>query len=81
MGKIIKFPAHRSQQAQLVAMKLVADELDDIIIKGMTEEGLEAREIAGILAHRLGSLMRSMDGKSELWDVCQKVLKKQAVID
>lgn len=81
MGKIIQFPAHKRHDAQLHTMKAFADDLDQLMLHAILEQGLEAREVAGIVAHRLGTLMKSIDEKSELWGVCQKVVEKQAVID
>ena len=39
------------------------------------------RDLAGLLSHRLGTLMCHIEGKEKLWGVCEKVLKKQAAID
>jgi hypothetical protein len=59
----------------------VADDIDQVILKHLHGGEIEARDLAGLLAHRLGTLMRHMDEKSELWDVCQRVLKGQAAIE
>lgn len=58
----------------------ISDEIDAIIINHLTAGDVEARDLAGLLSHRLGSLMRHIEGKEKLWDVCEKVLKKQAAI-
>ena len=80
MGKVIQFPQNRRLETTVQRLKKVSDEFDSVIIQALENEGVEAHEIAGILAHRLGSLMKNMDEKSKLWDVCQRVLKKQADI-
>ena len=79
MGKIIQFPQEKVRLSAAKNLKNVSDQLDSVIL-GALHQGMDAHEISGILAHRLGSLMKNIDQKSELWDVCQKVLKKQAGI-
>ena len=66
-----------------VAQKLVeiANEIDAVILKHLNDKDVEARDLVGLLSHRLGSLMNHMDQKSELWGVCEKVMKQQAHID
>jgi hypothetical protein len=84
MAKIINLDSRRTRnRLDLKSLKLleVADALDKVILESLQSEMLEAQDVAGILAHRLGTLMRHMDRKSELWDVCERVLKRQAALD
>jgi len=59
----------------------VADEIDAVILKHLDQGEIDPRDLAGLIAHRLGTLMRHLDQKSKLWDVCEKVLKAQAAIE
>ena len=60
----------------------MADELlDEVILHAIIENQLDPKEVAGIMAHRLGSLMRKLEAKDDLWDVCEKVAKRQAAIE
>ena len=81
MGKVIKFPQDKSRPGEAMKLKQVSDAIDSILIDALEKKGLAPHELAGLLAHRLGSFMRPMDSKSDLWDICEKVLKRQAVID
>ena len=81
MGKVIDFPIIRRQDSDAARLKRIADELDEVIVRHLTEGHVEGSDMAGILAHRLGTLMRHLNDKSQLWDICEKVLKKQAAID
>ena len=84
MGDVIEFkrPAVKSDD-ELVAERLVevAGEIDAIILKHLNEDYLDPRDLVGLLSHRLGTLMKHLDEKSELWYVCEKVMKKQAQLD
>ena len=88
MGKVLTFrprPQKLATQDQVdrtaAAMKALADDLDSSILECLQLTSVNLHEVAGLLAHRLGSLMRHLDQKSELWLVCEQVLKKQAAID
>jgi hypothetical protein len=52
-----------------------------VIINHLRSGDVQPREIAGLLAHRLGTLMRHVEQKDLLWDVCEKVAKSQAAIE
>jgi hypothetical protein len=81
MGKLIPF---RPKQAELdkESLKLmkIADDIDAVILRYVAEDDISPRDIAGLLAHRLGTLMRNIPSaeREMLWVVCEKVLKEQA---
>jgi hypothetical protein len=81
MGKVLRF--HRKEPVDETAEKLVAmsAEIDRVILKYLNDPDVDPGEIAGLISHRLGSLMRHIDKKSELWDVCQRVLRRQANLE
>lgn len=81
MGKILNFPSHRSDSVEITKLKRVSDSIDTILIEALEEQGLEPYELAGLLAHRLGSFIRPINSKERLWGICEEVVKKQAVID
>jgi hypothetical protein len=81
MGKVIQFPAKSATDSDAAKLLKIADEIDAVILRNLDIGVVDARDIAGLLAHRLGTLMRHMDQKDKLWDVCEKVLKTQAVIE
>lgn len=81
MGKVINFPTKATADSDAVKLVKIADEIDSVILKHLDSGAIDPRDIAGLLAHRLGTLMRHMDQKGKLWDVCEKVLKAQAAID
>jgi len=77
MARIIPFPKKISTQ-QVRKLQMVSDALDGIILEAITEKDMDPYEIAGLLAHRLGSLMKNFSQKEEIWDICQAVMKRQA---
>jgi len=82
MGKVIKFVSKREAEDSLSAEKLVAfsNEIDDVVIKHI-DSGSDPRELAGILAHRLGTFMGQLTDKDELWDFCERVVRRQADLE
>lgn len=92
MGKVIQFPTgeakrHRQTKSpgavdtEALRLMQVSDELDAVILKYIEAGTVDPRDLAGLMAHRLGTLMRHLDQKSKLWDVCERVLKSQAALD
>jgi hypothetical protein len=79
MAKVIQFPA-RAADTEAKRLMRIADEIDAVILKHLEAGEVDPRDLAGLLAHRLGTLMRHLDQKNKLWDVCEKVLKAQAEI-
>ena len=82
MGKVLKF-RHKESQEDRITRKMIeiADDIDALILDHLQDNEVEIKDIAGLLSHRLGTLMNHLEDKSELWFVLEKVLKKQARID
>ncbi len=80
MGNIIKFPTKQAFPPEVRQLKDLSDQIDSLVLAAI-DKGIDPNEVAGLLAHRLGTLLRGVNTKSKLWDVCEKVLKKQAILD
>lgn len=83
MGKVIPFEKFHARRYELdEAQKLVnfSTHLDNLIIDTLSENQIEVRDLAGVLAHRLGALIKNLDQKQQLWQVYERLLKKQAAI-
>lgn len=84
MGNVIQFrkPSRpKPPDKDVIKLVKISDEFDAIILKHLVSGKVDPIDLAGLLAHRLGTLMRHIEEKSELWDVCEAVVKKQAAID
>ncbi len=83
MGKVLEFKTPEQHREETVTYKLVkmADEIDQVLMRHLTDDDIDPRELVGVLSHRLGTLMNRLEEKDELWHVCQKVMKRQAQID
>ena len=79
MGDLIQFPRERRIDGNILKLKEISDKLDEVLINAL-EDNVDTHELSGLVAHRLGNLMRNVDEKSKLWMICEKVLKKQANI-
>jgi hypothetical protein len=64
-----------------VKMLKIADEIDHVILRHVEAGDIDLKELAGLLSHRLGSLVKHIENKEALVDVCVDVLKKQAAVD
>lgn len=82
MAKVIKFPVKGASAVSpsIIKLKNASDAIDDIIVSCLQDPSLDPKEVAGVLAHRLGSLIKNMDQKEKLWEIYQKVAEKQAQI-
>jgi hypothetical protein len=88
MGKVIPFKKKEhqakgaapagSERAAAERLTLVADEIDQILVKYLNDPEIDVRDLVGVLSHRLGTLMCHVDDKTALWDICERVLKRQA---
>ncbi len=81
MAEIIKFPRRKLKlDDHSKALLNLAGDIDVVIEEALRDGVLSGHDIAGVLAHRLGSLMSLLSQKPELWEICERVLKKQAKI-
>jgi hypothetical protein len=64
-----------------VRLLRIADEIDAVILRHVEAGDIDLKELAGLLSHRLGTLVRNMENKDVLLDVCVDVLRKQAASD
>jgi len=78
MGKVLEFPPERQKDAELVRLKEASDQIDQVVLDAIRQKGIAPTEMAGILAHRLGSLIRHLDQNDALLGVCERVIKRQA---
>jgi hypothetical protein len=81
MGKIIKFPV-KSMPLDNETERLIklSDIVDQLIIENLDQGEVEPHELAGIIAHRLGTLIRhiGVDERKQVLEVCLSILTRQA---
>ena len=81
MGKVIQLDKHRKVDRETILLVNVADAVDTIVMNAIKNEGLDPRDLAGVLAHRLGTLIRHLENKERLFEVCTDVARGQAAVD
>ncbi len=81
MVKIIAFPLSKRTHPKVQQLKKISDQIDAIVVDAIVDKQIDPHELAGLLAHRLGALLKGFDDKAKTWDVCTQVAKKQAVLD
>lgn len=82
-AKIIAFRPTSSTKPDATTLKMlrIADEIDAVILRHVESGDIDPKELAGLISHRLGTLMKNIENKEALVDVCVDVLKKQAAVD
>lgn len=76
-GKQTVDPAQADEAQRLMD---IASELDDVILRNLNQGDVDPRDLAGLISHRLGTLIRHLDEKERLWTVCEQVLRSQAAL-
>lgn len=81
-AKILEFKQKTKIDTESAKLLKVADEIDAVILNYLHKD-MDARDLAGLMAHRLGTLMRHIDlaDREVLWLIVQKVLREQADLD
>jgi hypothetical protein len=64
-----------------VRLLKIADEIDAVILRHVEAGDIDLKELAGLMSHRLGTLVKNLENKEQLLDVCVDVLRKQAASD
>jgi hypothetical protein len=64
-----------------VRLLKIADEIDAVILRHVESGDVDLKELAGLMSHRLGTLVKNLENKEQLLDVCVDVLRKQAASD
>lgn len=79
MGKVINFPSKNSKySSEIKQLKEISDQIDEIIISALSDQGVDYKELAALVAHRLGALLSHADEKKKLWKVCRNLICDQA---
>ena len=78
MGKLINFPGNMKYSSEVKLLKKTSDEFDDLIIRSLSENDVDPKELAALIAHRFGSLLALVPEKAKLWKVCSKIICDQA---
>ncbi|MCX6119985.1 MAG: hypothetical protein NT027_20815 [Proteobacteria bacterium] len=91
LGKLLEFRPVAKQSAKsnqkahpdAASIKLmkISDEIDALILHHVNTGDIDLKDLAGLLSHRLGTLMSHIENKKELLPICLNVLKKQAKVD
>lgn len=82
MGKIIQFPQeHPKKIPQLLKLKELSDEIDELVYSAKVQKEINMIEIIGVMSHRLGNLLQRTKNKAEVWKVCQEIVKEQSLLD
>jgi hypothetical protein len=81
MGQLIKFPNKDPGKEEVLKVKFFSDAIDRIVLNGIRKQRISPQEVAGVLSHRLGSLICNIEQKNKLWLTCSEILKQQAKLD
>ncbi len=83
MAKVLEFKTKQKVDPESLKLLKISDEIDAVILKYLSSGDAEPHEIAGLLSHRLGNLMKHIGGedKARLWQICARIIGRQAEIE
>lgn len=70
-----------SPDGETIRLLHLAQDIDAVILRYLGDGKVEAKDIAGVISHRLGALVRHLEEREHLVDVCSEVFKKQAAVE
>lgn len=86
-AKVLEFrpvakKSSKTKNPDAITIKLlkISDEIDALILRHIESGEVDLRDLAGLLSHRLGTMMSHIEDKKELLPVCMNVLKRQAKV-
>ena len=81
MGDVIDLNSRRKPNPETIRLFKISTKIDAIITQELNEGKVPLKDLAGVIAHRLGNFLSIVDKKKELFDVCCDVMKKAAKIE
>jgi hypothetical protein len=80
MAKILKFNKKPEIDPKTANLLAVSDDIDTLMAEAIFDHELDPKDVAGLLAHRLGSLIRQVEGddRDKLIAICKEVMMRQA---
>ena len=80
MGKVLEFRQKESQEDRITRKMIeIADDIDAVILKHLQDSDVEIKDIAGLLSHRLGTLMNHLEENPSCGLCLKKYLKNRHV--
>lgn len=79
--KSTKVGTKQTPDSTSIKLLRISDEIDALIMHHVQAGNVDLRDLAGLLSHRLGTLMNHIEDKKELLPLCMNVLKRQAKVD
>ena len=59
-----------------VIMKKVSDRIDALLTECLNNDELALHELAGLLAHRLGALIKITEERAKLVELCERLISR-----
>ena len=81
MGKVLPFKNKSKRDKKTETLMQLSEEFDAVIVDAVFTQEIDPKDVAGLLAHRLGALIRQLDGadREKLIELCHEITTKQAV--
>ena len=75
----LKFP--NKSDKEVIKLCQLSDDLDSVVKHYILEENVDIKDLVAVFSHRLGSILNRVTENKDLWEVCERVLLRQAQIE
>jgi hypothetical protein len=78
LGKVVNFKSKQQRQEEALSKKMIqiADQIDDLIVEHLNK-GMDHKEIAALLAHRLATLVRNFPDQQRVMEFVEKLMQER----
>ena len=75
----LRFP--QKTDKEVIKLCHLSDDLDAVVKHYILEENVDIKDLVAVFSHRLGSILNRVEDNEDLWEVCERVLLRQAKIN
>ncbi len=80
-SNVIKLRFPKKTDKDVIKLCHLSDDLDAVVKHYILEENVDIKDLVAVFSHRLGSILNQVEKNEDLWEVCERVLLRQAKIN
>jgi hypothetical protein len=78
---VIRLQFAKKKDKEVIKLCHLSDDLDAVVKHYLLDENVDIKDLVAVFSHRLGSVLNMVQENKELWEVCERVLLRQAQIE